>query len=174
MTPTRSRRLPFGLLLALFVAVPLVEIYVIIQIGHVIGAWWTILLLLADGAFGTWLVRREGRRAWHGLTLALRQGRMPSRELADGILVLVGGTLMLAPGFLTDVVGVLCLLPLTRPLGRRLLGRLVAERLGAGPGFGAGSTRSAGSGPLRTARRPGHDRRGGDVVRGEVVDDERA
>ena len=166
MSPLRSRRVPFGALLVLFVAVPLLEIYVIIQIGQVIGAWWTILLLLADGAFGTWLVRREGRRAWQGLTQALGQGRMPSAELADGTLVLVGGTLMLAPGFLTDVVGVLCLWPLTRPLGRRLLARFVAERLIAAPG--AGSVRG---GPA-TRRRPGHGPREGDVVRGEVVDED--
>ena len=167
MSALRSRRIPFGVLLVLFVAVPLIEIYVIVQIGHVIGAWWTILLLLADGAFGTWLVRREGRRAWHGLTQALAQGRMPAGELTDGILVLVGGTLMLAPGFLTDVVGVLFLLPLTRPLGRRLLARFVADRLIATPGGGP-----LGGGRPPTRRSPGHGPRRGDVVRGEVVDED--
>jgi UPF0716 protein FxsA len=172
VSPLRPRRIPFGVLLALFVAVPLVEIYVIIQIGHVIGAWWTILLLLADGAFGTWLVRREGRRAWHGLTHALGQGRMPSVELADGILVLVGGTLMLAPGFLTDVVGVLCLLPLTRPLGRRLLARFVAARLITAPGPGPVTSRRPRSGSQETRRSPGHGPRRGDVVRGDVVDED--
>ncbi|MGN6251637.1 MAG: FxsA family protein [Marmoricola sp.] len=162
MSPSRSRRIPWWLLLVLFVAVPLLEIYVLIQVGQVIGAWWTILLLLADGAFGTWLVRREGRRAWAALTQALGQGRMPSTELADGVLVVVGGTLMLAPGFLTDVVGVLCLLPATRPLARRVLGRLVADRLGA-PHVVVGG---------RTRRSPGRDARGGDVVRGEVLDED--
>ena len=85
-----------------FVVVPLVEIYVLIQVGQVIGAWWTILLLIVDSILGGWLIRREGRRAWLALTTALNSGQMPARELADGALILVGGTLMLSPGFVTD------------------------------------------------------------------------
>jgi len=150
------RRRPVALVLAvLFVAVPLLEVYVLVQVGQVIGAWWTILLLLLAGVVGGWLVRREGARAWRAFTEALRSGRPPARELADGILVLVGGTLMLTPGFLSDVVGVVLLLPVTRPVARRLLTRVVARRLLVGT-----------LGP--DARRPGH--RPGPVVRGEVVD----
>lgn len=134
-------------------AVPLLEVYVIIQVGQVIGAWWTILLLLADGALGTWLVRREGHRAWEALTGALAAGRMPSRELADGVLVLVGGTLMVAPGFVTDVAGAFCLLPVTRPLARRVLAHLLAGRLG----------------PRVVTRRSSGA--AGDVVAGDVVDE---
>jgi UPF0716 protein FxsA len=148
------RRIPWWLLLVAFVLVPLVEIYVIIQIGQVIGAWWTILLLVADSVFGTWLVRREGGRAWRALVTALRDGRMPARELADGALIVVGGTLMITPGFVSDAVGVLCIMPFTRPLGRRVLARVINRRL-----LGTGHR-----GP-RDARRPGPD-----VVRGEVVD----
>ena len=84
---------------------PLVEIYVIIQVGQVIGAWWTILLLIADSIFGSWLIKREGGKAWQALRMALEEGRMPHRELADGVLILVGGTLMLTPGFVTDIFG---------------------------------------------------------------------
>lgn len=148
------RRIPWWLLLVAFVLVPLVEIYVIIQIGQVIGAWWTILLLVADSVFGTWLVRREGGRAWRALVTALRDGRMPARELADGALIVVGGTLMITPGFVSDVAGVLCILPFTRPLGRRVLARVINRRL-----------LSTGRRGPRDARRPGPD-----VVRGEVVD----
>ena len=83
---------------------------------------------------GTWLIRREGGRAWRALTEALQTGRMPARELADGALILIGGTLMLAPGFVTDAVGVLLILPITRPVARRLLTGVVARRLlGSGP-----------------------------------------
>jgi len=138
------------LLLTAFILVPVVEIWVIIQIGHVIGPWWTVLLLIADAVFGSWLVRHEGRRAWRALRTALEEGRIPSSELADGILLLVGGTLMLAPGFVTDLFGVLLILPMTRPLGRRLLARALARRL---------------TGTGRTAPRPGHD----DVIQGEVM-----
>jgi len=141
-------------LVVLFVGVPLVEIWFLIQVGQVIGPWWTILLLIAASMLGTWLIKREGSRAWRALTDALRTGRMPARELADGALILVGGTLMLTPGFLSDAVGVLLILPMTRPLARRGLTRLIGSRL-----LRAG-----------TARRPGPGPRG-PVIRGEVVDD---
>jgi UPF0716 protein FxsA len=149
------------LLVALFIVVPLVEIYVIIQVGQAIGAWWTILLLVLDSILGSWLIRHEGARAWRALREAIESGRMPARELADGALILVGGTLMLAPGFVTDAFGMLMILPLTRPLFRRLLSRVVASRLVVlGPGGPGGGT----------ARRPGPDP-DGSVVRGEVVDE---
>src|ERR1700712_6061542 len=129
MSQIRRRRFPWGLLLAAFILVPLVEIYVIIQIGQVIGAWWTILLLIADSVFGSWLVKREGGRAWRALQVALQERRMPARELADGILILVGGILMLTPGFVLDILGVLCILPATRPVGRRVLSGLISRNL---------------------------------------------
>ena len=92
----RRRRFPFWLLVAAFIGIPILEIYVIIQVGQVIGAAWTIVLLIADSIFGSWLIRREGRRAWLALNTALESGRMPAAELADGALILVGGTLMLS------------------------------------------------------------------------------
>jgi len=139
-------------LVVAFIVVPLVEIYVLIQVGQVIGVWWTILLLVADSILGTWLIRREGGRAWRALQAALSSGRMPAKELADGALILIGGTLMLAPGFVTDAVGILLILPLTRPVARRLLTTVVARRLVVIP---PGS------------RRPPDD---GPVVPGEVVE----
>jgi UPF0716 protein FxsA len=158
------RRFPWWLLFVAFVAVPLLEVYVIVQVGQVIGPWWTILLLIAAGLLGSWLIRLEGSRAWRALRSALEEGRMPARELADGVLILVGGTLMLTPGFLSDIVGMLCILPLTRPIGRRVLARVISRRLD-GVSFSASSTtwtqRQTGSGP------------DDGVVRGEVVDDGR-
>jgi UPF0716 protein FxsA len=150
----RGRGFPWWLLLVAFIGVPILEIYVIIQVGQVIGAWWTIVLLIADSIFGSWLVRREGRRAWRALTTALQSGRMPATELADGALILVGGTLMLAPGFVTDAVGIVLILPFTRPLARRLLTRVVSRRLLR---------------PGPDAPRPGPGQ--GPVVRGEVIDE---
>ena len=162
-----KKRFPWWLLVVAFIVVPVVEIYVIIQVGQVIGAWWTVLLLIADGVLGSWLVRREGGRAWQALRTALQAGRMPARELADGILILIGGTLMLAPGFVTDIVGALLILPFTRPIGRRVLTGFVTRRLvgRVGPGPSRGQARQPGE-----ARRPGTPR-DDEVVRGEVVDD---
>src|ERR687885_332623 len=86
-------------LAVLLVVVPIVEIAVLVAVGRVIGTWQTVLLLLVESALGAWLVRREGARAWTALASALRTGRMPSRELTDAALVLVGvlvgGTLLL-------------------------------------------------------------------------------
>lgn len=150
------RRVPWGVLAVLFVVVPLVELYFIIQIGQVIGALWTILLLVADSVLGAYLVKREGRRAWQALQTALDSRKMPARELADGALILIAGTLMLTPGFLSDLVGFFLILPFTRPIARRVLTGYVTRRLGAAAGF---------PGP-RTRQRPGHD----SVIQGDVVD----
>ncbi len=147
----RRRRSWGWLLFVAFLVIPVVEIYVLIQVGHVIGAWWTVALLIADSVFGSWLLRREGMRAWRALQAALTEGRMPTRELTDAALIVFGGTLMITPGFVTDIFGLVAILPFTRPLARRLLSAFVARRVVL----------------VRDARRPEPP---GDVVRGEVVD----
>jgi UPF0716 protein FxsA len=154
---TRRRRLIQGALFVVFVVVPLVEIYVLVQVGQVIGAGWTIALLILDALLGTWLIKHEGARAWRALREALQGGRMPATEIADGALILLGGTLMLAPGFVTDAFGILLILPFTRPLFRRLLAAGVARHLVV---------------DVLDVRRPGPGPTQGPVVRGEVVDDE--
>ena len=151
----RRRRGLTLLLVAVFVGLPLLEIYVIIQVGQVIGAWWTILLLVADSIFGGWLIKREGGRAWRALREALGSGRMPATEIADGALILIAGTLMLTPGFVTDALGIVMVLPVTRPVFRRVLSGIVARRLLA-----------------PNATHPGPGPASGPVVRGEVVDDD--
>jgi UPF0716 protein FxsA len=120
--------MPWFIAVALLV-VPLIEIYVIVQVGQAIGAWWTILLLVVESALGAWLVKREGKRAWRALRKALETGKMPSRELADAALLLIGGTLLLTPGFVTDVFGFFFVLPFTRGLARKALTAFVTNRL---------------------------------------------
>lgn len=166
-----------GLLIVLFLVVPVVEIYVIVQVGQEIGALPTVALLIVESLIGAWLVRREGRRAWDALRTAIGTGRLPGGELADAALVLVGGTLLLTPGFVSDLVGFLLILPLTRPLARKALGFLVAGRITASVGrFGTvppgwsppGGWPSGQPGPSGAS--PG--RRGGPVVQGKVVRDD--
>lgn len=148
------------MLAVLFVVVPLLEIFIIIRIGQVIGPWWTILLLVADALLGAALLKREGAAAWRALVDAIGSYRMPAREIADGVLVLVGGTLLLTPGFVTDVAGFFFILPFTRPLARRVLTAVITRRfLGGPPGPSAGAG-------ARTRRRPGPDQ----VIQGEVVE----
>lgn len=160
------------ILVLLFLLMPIAEIYVIIQVGQTIGAWWTVLLLIAISVAGAWLVKREGRRVWRELMDSTRSGRVPTRELADAALVVVGGTLLVTPGFITDAIGLLLILPITRPAARILLtmlfGRLATRRLATGRvrvvNVG-GPTMSDGYGHEPSG--PGNGQR---TVRGEVVD----
>jgi UPF0716 protein FxsA len=120
---------PILLLLVLFIVVPIAEIYVIIKVGEAIGAVPTVLLLVADSVIGSMLLRSQGRRAWARFREVLAAGRVPHREVVDGALVIFGGAFLITPGFLTDVVGVLLLLPPTRVLIRRLLIRRLGRRV---------------------------------------------
>jgi UPF0716 protein FxsA len=120
------------LLILLFIVVPIAEIYVIIQVGQAIGALWTIALLIADSILGSMLMRSQGRQAWRRFNAAIAAGRPPAREAFDGALIIFGGAFLLAPGFLTDILGVVLLLPPTRALVRRFVVRAVLGRTPAG------------------------------------------
>src|SRR3954463_15646563 len=108
-------------LVLLFIVVPIVELYVIIQVGQAIGAPLTIALLVLDSILGSMLMRSPGRAAWQRFQLALAEGRPPAREVLDGALVIFGGAFLLTPGFVTDILGAVLLLPPTRALVRRAL-----------------------------------------------------
>ena len=104
------------------VALPIVEVWLLVQVGQLIGVWldarssWS-----ARPCSAAWLMRREGTRAWKALNEAFASGKMPTGELADTALILVGGVLLMLPGFITDIFGLLFLLPFTRPLARKVL-----------------------------------------------------
>jgi UPF0716 protein FxsA len=121
-------------LIALFILIPLAELYVILKVGDAIGVLWTILLLAADSVVGSLLLRTQGRAVWRRFNEALAQGRMPHQEVQDGVLVIFGGAFLITPGFITDVFGLLLLLPPTRALirrwGVRAIGRRMALRVG--------------------------------------------
>jgi UPF0716 protein FxsA len=117
------------LLILLFIVAPLVELYVIWQVGGLIGLLPTIALLLAASVFGGVLLRSQGRTAWRRFVTALQSGRPPAREVADGALIVFGGALLLTPGFITDALGLALLLPPTRALVRDTLVRRLAPRL---------------------------------------------
>jgi UPF0716 protein FxsA len=121
--------MPLVALLALFIVVPLAELYVILQVGEAIGVLWTVLLLLADSVLGSVLLRSQGRAVWRRFNEALSAGRMPHREVQDGVLVIFGGAFLITPGFITDVLGLLLLLPPTRALIRRVAMRVISRRV---------------------------------------------
>lgn len=119
-----------GVLLLLFLVVPLAELYVIIQVGHVFGALNTVALLIVVSAVGAWLVKREGISVWRRFQRQIESGAVPGREIADGVMILFAGALLLSPGFLTDIFAVFLLLPPVRAVLRStVLGR-IARRTG--------------------------------------------
>ena len=116
------------LLVLMFIVVPLAELYVIFQIGSLIGILPTILLLLADSIAGAVLLKSQGTAAWRRFNETTSQGRIPAREVADGGLIIFGGALLLTPGFLTDIFGLLLLIPPTRAMFRKTLVAMFARR----------------------------------------------
>lgn len=148
-------------LFLLFVVVPLIEIFVLIEVGQVIGTVPTVALLVGMSLLGAWMVRREGVRAWSRFRRTLSSGRLPTAEVVDGALVLLGGALMLTPGFVTDVLGLLLVLPPSRALVNRAVRRRTRSSFGLG---------WAGPGARRPPRREPEVERTVDV---EVVDVQR-
>jgi UPF0716 protein FxsA len=144
-----------ALLALVLILVPIAELYVIIQVGEAIGVWPTLLLLLLDAIVGSWLLKHEGRAAWRRFNQALAEKRIPAAEVADGFLVILGGALLIAPGFITDIFGILFLIPPTRALARKVLYRVTVGRVaivgfpGAVGGFASRRSGGAGNGPNR-------------------------
>jgi UPF0716 protein FxsA len=137
------------LLVVLFILVPIAELYVIIKVGEAIGVVPTLALLIADALLGAVLLRQQGRAAWIRFNRALAEGRLPHREVFDGVLIIMGGALLLTPGFITDVIGLILLLPPTRAGMRAFAARMVRRRMVRG-----GATMwTMGRGP-RPPRRP--------------------
>jgi UPF0716 protein FxsA len=117
------------LLIVLFIVIPIAELALIIQVGSWIGFWPTLALLILDSVLGSMLMRSQGRRAWQRFNEAIAEGRAPTREVLDGVLVIFGGALLLTPGFITDVFGFLFLFRPTRVLVRRLIVRRATLRI---------------------------------------------
>jgi UPF0716 protein FxsA len=135
-------------LIGLFIAVPILELYVIVKIGGLIGILPTLVLLFGMSLLGAILLRHQGRGAWQRFNRALAERRFPGREVADGLMITLGGALLLTPGFITDAVGLLLLFPPTRAVARRILQAWAARRFVVGVGGMRGAPRySSGPGP---------------------------
>ncbi|PNU19563.1 membrane protein FxsA [Geothermobacter hydrogeniphilus] len=113
----------FITLIVIFILVPILEVYTLIQAGALIGVGPTIALILLTGIAGAWLARSQGLELVQRIQSELAAGRMPTEELIDGAMVLVGGVVLLTPGFWTDLCGFICLVPGTRNLVKKLLRR---------------------------------------------------
>lgn len=142
----------FSRLLALFVVVPAIELYLLIQIGQLIGALETFGIIVITGLIGSYLAKSQGLSVWMSLQKKLGSGQIPGRELVDGVIILISGALLLTPGVLTDVIGLLGLFPLSRSYLRKYLTKRFSGGLSSGRiQFG---TFTGTPGP-RNAARPG-------------------
>jgi len=119
--------MPLAVLLLIFIVLPITELYVIYLVGDAIGIWWTLGLLAADSVLGSLLLRSQGRAVWTRFQEAMAAGRMPHKEVQDGVAVIFGGAFLITPGFLTDILGVVLLLPPTRKVVIRLFSRSAAR-----------------------------------------------
>ena len=137
--------MPLLALIVIFIVVPLAELYVILKVADTLLGWpLTIALLAADSLLGSWLLRSQGRAVWRRFNEAVRAGRVPHSEVIDGVLIIFGGAFLITPGFITDVIGLILLVPPTRSLVRRVARRSIERRtvVGvAGPAAGAAARR---------------------------------
>lgn len=120
---------PVQILVLFFLVVPFVEIYVLLQVGAVIGALPTIFLVVFTAVLGAWLLRTQGFTTWRRFQESLARGEIPAYEIVEGPILLVGGALLLTPGFFTDLMGLVCLIPATR----RKLAAYIIEKYLASP-----------------------------------------
>ncbi|HEJ2454298.1 TPA: membrane protein FxsA [Vibrio cholerae] len=127
----------FPILLFLFIAVPVIEIALFIQVGGVLGVWPTIALVLLTAIVGASLVRSQGLQTPLTVQQRLAQGQLPAQQILEGVMLAVAGVLLLTPGFFTDILGMLVLLPAPRAyLAKQLMSRVVVGNIHAsGAGF---------------------------------------
>ena len=132
---------PFSILLILFLTIPLLEIYLLIKVGGVIGAFPTVFMVVFTAVLGAWLLRIQGFSTMTRVRRTMEQGGIPALEMLEGAVLLVSGALLLTPGFFTDAIGFLCLVPsLRRAMIRWMLGRFLTPPGGfGGPGAGSSS-----------------------------------
>ena len=135
----------------IFVIWPLAELFVIIKVSEAIGFLWMLLLLIISWPLGSRILRAQGRAAWRQFVEATQAGRPPANEALNGALVLTGGLLLMVPGFISDVIGLLLLLPPTRAAARRLVARhhrsvWIGRAANFGSGFGGDRRNPGGNG----------------------------
>ena len=119
--------------LTIFIIVPLLEMVILIKVGNIIGAIPTVLLVVLTATLGIWLLKLEGLTTFASIQQKLTAGQIPETELLEGIMLLVGGALLLTPGFVTDAFGFICLLPgLRKPIARWIIYQVAFQTIQTG------------------------------------------
>jgi len=143
----------------LFIVIPLVELYLIIKIGGYIGALWTVIIVVMTAVIGVQLLRIQGFNTLTRAQQSMARGSMPALEMMEGIVLAVGGALLITPGFLTETLGFLCLIPFTR---RAMIRAFIARSTIVG----MGGFHHHGGGSNKPGNRPGGSD-GGKTIEGE-------
>ncbi len=126
---------PLQVIFLLFLIIPFIEIYLLLKIGAIVGVFPTIFLVVFTAVLGAWLLRQQGLATWQRLQESLAKGTIPAFEMIEGPILLVGGALLLTPGFFTDILGFLCLIPATRKkLAHYIIAKGIITTTGAAPG----------------------------------------
>ena len=112
-------------LFIIFILVPLIELYILLEVGSIIGSGWTFLIIIATAILGTKLVKQQGLSTWQTIQQKMAQGQLPAQSLFDGICILVSGVLLITPGFMTDALGLLLLTPAFRSVTYQQMGHRV-------------------------------------------------
>jgi len=124
----------FPIFIVLFLVVPIVEIYILLKVGNIIGAFPTIILVVLTAVIGAGLLRQQGLSTLARLQQNMGQGKIPAQEMIEGVLLAVGGALLMTPGFVTDTMGFLCLLPFSRTFIAKNIMKRSVEKIKAGAG----------------------------------------
>ena len=155
-----------GILFILFVAVTLTELYLIIEVSGAIGWDFTIVWSILTGLAGSWLAKQEGRRTMDNLQRKMEQMEMPGQEMADALLIVISGALLITPGFLTDVIGFTILFPVTRSLYRTAIGKWLKSRIQVNEFYQQSTNTFDSTHPFQQSD-PWNS-----IVEGEIVDDD--
>ena len=161
----------FPIFFVLFLVIPIIEIYFLIKVGEMIGAFPTIILVVLTAVIGAGLLRQQGLSTLARFQQNLSTGKIPAQEMVEGIMLAVGGALLMTPGFVTDTMGFLCLLPFSRKfIAKKIIKRSSAKfTAGMSGGFGAGMGGGVGGG-FGGFNPDSHHNQDSDVVEGEFTE----
>lgn len=112
-------------LIATLIIFGFIEVGLLIWVGQAIGPWWVLLVIFLTGVLGIYVVKKEGKGAWLAIQQAIRSGRFPLEHLLDGLCILLGGVLLLSPGFIADLLGIIFIIPFTRKPLKNILEKLL-------------------------------------------------
>ena len=160
----------FPIFAVLFLIIPIIEIFFLIKVGETIGAWWTIILVVLTAVIGAGLLRQQGLSTLARFQQNMGQGKLPAQEMVEGILLAVGGALLMTPGFVTDTIGFLCLLPFSRKFIAQNIMARSAHKMKSGINAQMGGFSQSGQWQSGSNYQEGNDSNEINIVEGEFTE----